>query len=120
MFNFFLNPYSAIATTALPAAFQKKACIYFIILKHIGKHLIARCEMALVVQVCVDFTFRAKTMTRTDPRDDDFRLTLRDLWAWNAISIYLVKYRVIGVVPWVAVHSLHLVTVQPGPYPTVS
>jgi hypothetical protein len=24
------------------------------------------------------------------------------------------------VVPWVTVHSLHLVTVQPGPYPTVS
>jgi hypothetical protein len=24
-----------------------------------------------------------------------------------------------GVVPWVTVHSLHLVTVQPGPYPTV-
>jgi hypothetical protein len=24
------------------------------------------------------------------------------------------------VVPWVTVHSFHLVTVQPGPYPTVS
>jgi hypothetical protein len=29
-------------------------------------------------------------------------------------------YERLSVVPWVTVHSLHLVTVQPGPYPTVS
>jgi hypothetical protein len=85
----------------IACSFPKESLHIFIILNHIVRHLIARCAMALVVQesdasMC-RFHFSCKTMARTDPRDDDFWLTLRDLWPWNAISNYLVKYRVIGV-----------------------